>query len=230
MKKYQLIGIKNVLNKRSRPHHSYPSIHICNLPLEILLYIFSFFQNLDLTSLINMAKTCRTFKTIIYKHVLYARMVFPTMHSFQKYTEYHLPHLGLKFQLTAPSDCVNYLQSVVLVNPPVRPRKDMGTNIAGSYIIDDNDCDIKRSGLSYEDFLRSFNAILKEAYGLKSITINEISPHFAFPDTWDDDKGGLSKFRKRGQKMKKTLNKLQLSTQSGWTVPFRLGHISGILA
>ncbi|KAG7193554.1 uncharacterized protein KQ657_000623 [Scheffersomyces spartinae] len=177
-----------------------------------------------------MAKTCRTFKTIIYKHVLYARMVFPTMHSFQKYTEYHLPHLGLKFQLTAPSDCVNYLQSVVLVNPPVRPRKDMGTNIAGSYIIDDNDCDIKRSGLSYEDFLRSFNAILKEAYGLKSITINEISPHFAFPDTWDDDKGGLSKFRKRGQKMKKTLNKLQLSTQSGWTVPFRLGHISGILA
>lgn len=109
----------------------------------------------------------------------------------------------------------------------MKSRKDMGTNIAGSYTIDDA-CDSDRSGLSYEDFLSSFNAILKEAYGLKSITINEISPHFAFPDTWEDEKT-LSKFRRKGQKMKKTLNRLQLSTQSGWTVPFRLSHISGIL-
>ena len=89
MKKYQLIGRKKVFTK-SKTSVSYPTAHLCSLPVEILLEIFNCFEN-DLKTLLKLSLVCNKFHLIINKNFLYNNIIITTPRRFSKFSQTHLP-------------------------------------------------------------------------------------------------------------------------------------------
>lgn len=217
MKNYQLIGRKKIV-ARVQPK-LYPALHLHSLPYEILLNIF---QNVASSgALVAVAAACRKFHNIVCKNFLYKNITFLNTAHFLLFASAHLPRKNLfsrRLGLSEPSSMINYIRSVHFVNPPTRSKNTGLTQIAGSYSIQSvND------GVSeYTDFLYHFKLLLTECYGLKEVHISEISPQFAFPPDFGSD--SKNKFKQRPPK--RHIEKIVLTAQSGWTIPFKLDHVS----
>jgi hypothetical protein len=81
----------------------------------------------------------------------------------------------------------------------------------------------RNASLDYDEFITFFLGLLHEGFGIKTITLSEIPPQFAFPDIAIKKDGFLRR------KVSRTLENLILSSQTGWSIPFRFQHISSIL-
>lgn len=227
MKKYQLIGRKKIFDRK--PNHinvTYSTNHLISLPLEILLIIF---DQINFTDYINISLTCKKLKNLIYKFFLYYLISFTSSEKFYLFAINHLPlwknsRLGKRLGLNDVSSQINYIHHVTFVNPPKCKTDSESIKIAGSYDIES----IKQRNdfLDYNEFVENFTTLLKEGYGIKSLTINEISPHFSFPSVLIKKYTGL--FRK--SPVSRSLDVLKLSTQSGWSLPFKFEHISTIVS
>lgn len=238
MKKYQLIGRKNIFVrlKPSAKLVTYPYLHLCSLPVEILLAIFAQFddpENPSYTTLVNLALTCKKFQAIVYKHIFYHHVLLKSPAVFFKFCERHLApnHASSK---------INYIKLLVVKNPPIRDSSNFKLKIAGHYKFEQ----FSNGNLGYADFLGCLAHLMNEAYGLKVLSISEISPDFGFPvdtsGTHGSSSGSSSSSASAslnfasiwGPKKKpilrnsRTLQKLVLKTQSGWSIPFRLSNIS----
>lgn len=216
MKKYQLIGRRKPSNKIRTPEYS--RIHIHSLPLEILIGIFNHLSD-DVHQLVNLSYVCQKFKSIINKYYLYREIKFHSISSFAKFTDRHLPNR--LFGMYDTSANISLIQSVEFNDPPIKESDHLKTKIAGSYDVES----IKKSRHenNFNGFTNGLSLLLQEDFNLKSVTITEISPHFQF----DDVKPSLLNRGKRN--LNRQLDNLVLKTQSGWSIPFKLNHISLIL-
>ncbi|RLV90868.1 hypothetical protein JA1_004254 [Spathaspora sp. JA1] len=216
MKKYQLIGRRKFSFSPKRPIQ-YPLLHLCSLPLEILIQIFQNFSQ-DTKSLLILSLVCKRFHIIINKHFLYVTITFKKPSTFYKFSVSHLLH--------EPSSNINYLQKVELMNPQIRDSSKYKTRIAGSYAVESDNRTANQ--LNYNDFITSIKGLLGQAFGLKCLILSEISPEFIFPLETQSNTTGLRLLGKKKNipKSKRTLNNLILRTQSGWSIPFKQGHLS----
>lgn len=217
MKNYQLIGRKKVVTRHSP--HSYPVLHLHSLPYEILYLIF---HNLPLDSLVAMAVTCRKFHNIICKNFLYNAIKFYSTSHFLKFALAHLPKktsFSRRLGLQEPSSMINFIRSVHFVNPPTNNRKTCSTQIAGTYSVESVNDGVSQ----YTEFLHYFNCLLSNCYGLKEVQISEISPQFAFPPDLPSSPTFKNKFRKSTHRH---IDRIVLTAQSGWTIPFKLDHVA----
>ncbi|GEQ67175.1 hypothetical protein JCM33374_g838 [Metschnikowia sp. JCM 33374] len=225
MKKYQLIGRKKVASNR-RNLGTYPPLHLCSLPFEILLQIFSCAQ-LDTCDLLSLALSCFKFNTVISKFFLYRKLRFQSTSKFNSFAQAHLPHkissLARRFIPSEPSGKINFITSVHFVNPPTYSNFNSSTNIAGSYAVD-----TQESGTpEYRYFMKSLRSLLNEAYGLKEVKVSEISPQFQFSPEFLESGSSLGlKSRLKNSKQARCLDRLVLTAQSGWTIPFKANHLS----
>ncbi|KAM9905114.1 hypothetical protein OXX69_007306, partial [Metschnikowia pulcherrima] len=165
MKKYQLIGRKKVAVNR-RTSGSYPPLHICSLPFEILLQILTLVQ-VDIRDLLSLALTCSKFNMAISKLFLYRRLRFSSTSQFNSFAQAHLPYkassLARRFISNEPSGKINFITSVHFVNPPTYSNLNTQASIAGSYEIDTSE-----SGPpEYRYFVKGMRSLLNEAYGIK---------------------------------------------------------------
>lgn len=229
MKKYQLIGRRAAV-KQLRKSQAYPVLHICQLPYEILTFIFSCLQD-DISSILLIAATCSKFNTIVLKLWLYRLLKFKSASQFSKFSLAHLPHWGSSFAKRfiniEPSAKINFITSVHLINPPSFSNPNALTSIAGSYTVNALDGGV----LEYQHFVRDLRTLFNEAYGLKEVKISEISPRFEFSPSILNSSTTLhlmSKFKPT--KQTRCLDTLELSAQSGWMFPFKLNHLSLFLS
>lgn len=220
MKRYQLIGRKRTAERRLTPE--YKRAHIHSLPLELLIQIFSFVAH-DPSQLLNLCLVCQKFNSIISKHFLYRLIRFNDVNTFLTFTRTHLPSKR-GGGVNDISTKVNFIQAIEFVNPPIKESKDCQTKIAGSY---DVEGDIKTNNrVTFDEFTVGLRALIRDNYNLKQITITEISPQFAFDDLHDE----TSSFLKRNKRApKRTLQKLVLKAQTGWSILFKLNHLSHLL-
>lgn len=227
MKKYQLIGRKKAITK-SKGSVNYSTAHLCSLPVEILMEIFNCFEN-DLKTLLKLSLVCNKFHLIINKNFLYNNIIITTPRKFSKFSQTHLPSgsysITRRFGHNEPSNNVNLVRSVHFINPPTRNSTNRKTKIAGTYDVESVQSTDEEA--SFDDYIHSFTSLLKEAYGLKTITISEISPEFSFPhDIPCDTSSVFSSFKSK--RPPRTLGKLVLKVQSGWSRPFRTSHVSSL--
>ncbi|CUM45531.1 uncharacterized protein AC631_04706 [Debaryomyces fabryi] len=225
MKKYQLIGRKRVFTK-SKPNVNYPTAHLCSLPVEILFEIFNCFED-DLKVLLNLSLVCNKFHTIINKNFLYNNIIITTPRSFSKFSQTHLPStshsITRRFGHNEPSNNINLVKTVHFRNPPTSYSSNRTTKIAGTYDVES--VRSRDEQVSFDEYIHSFTSLLKEAYGLKTIAISEISPEFSFPnDIPFNSSSVFSSFKSK--RPSRILGKLILKAQSGWSIPFRISHIS----
>lgn len=204
---------------------SYPPLHLCLLPFEILLQILTSVQT-DINDLLLLALTCSKLNTIILKFFLYRKLRFQSTTKFNVFSQAHLPHkissLARRFISSEPSGKINFITSVHFVNPPTYSNFNTLTNIAGSYSVDT----LESGTPEYRYFVKSLRSLINEAFGLKEIKLSEISPQFQFsPEFVESSSLGL-KSRFRSHKLARCLQNLVLSAQSGWTIPFKLSHIA----
>lgn len=217
MLKYQLIGRKKVAGARKKGH-SYPPLHLCLLPYEILVYIFSCLQ--DTAALLSLAATCTKLNTILLKNFIYRRLVFSTPARFTTFALAHLPvrlSLARRFSSNEPSGKINFITAVHLVNPPTY-TPGASTQIAGSYSVDTLDLGAE----PYQLFEKCLRSLLNEAYGLREVRISEISPQFQFSPDYASSGLSALKARFKSPKQARQLDSLILLAQSGWTIPFHL--------
>ncbi|KAK6456656.1 uncharacterized protein RJT20DRAFT_33449 [Scheffersomyces xylosifermentans] len=238
MKKYQLIGRKNIF-VRQRPTKevaSYPLLHICSLPLEIILFIFAQFDSSPTSSdhlnLIHLSMTCKKFNAIANRHFIYHHIAFKTPETFYKFSEVHLaPH--------GDSNKINYTKLLEFSNPPIRDSSNLKIRIAGQYKIESFSSTSDRH--TYNDFVAFLTQMLNQSYGLSVLSFTEISPDFEFPVEASNGNnattnGSMSSFssmwsKKKSQRSnRRTLKKLILKAQSGWSIPFKFSNISLILS
>ncbi|EGV60877.1 hypothetical protein PSN45_001333 [Yamadazyma tenuis] len=218
MNRYQLIGRKTKVNRPQTPDYGPLSLH--SMPPEILIKIFSHFKN-DTLELINISLVCRKLHNIIVKNFLYKDVRFKDTNSFLKFTHAHLPNK--RYGVSETSTHVNLIRTVEFVNPPVQNSQNSRTNIAGSYSV--NVVISNNSVTNFNDFVSGVNMLLKENYNLKTIIISEISPQFLFNNI-SVDTSLLKKYKKR---QNRTLHRLVIKAQTGWSILFRVNHISKIL-
>ncbi|OBA16988.1 hypothetical protein METBIDRAFT_80156 [Metschnikowia bicuspidata var. bicuspidata NRRL YB-4993] len=225
MKKYQLIGRKKVAFNR-RTDGAYPPLHICLLPFEVLLQILSHVQK-NVNDLLLLALTCSKLNTIILKFFLYRKLSFLSALKFDSFAQAHLPHkissLARRFVSSEPSGKINFITSVHFVNPPTYSNFNAHTHIAGSYAVDTLKSDLSE----YRYFVKSLQSLLNEAFGLKEVRLSEISPQFDFAPELVESASLLGlKSRFKSHKQTRCLEKLVLTAQSGWTIPFKASHVS----
>lgn len=218
MKKYQLMGRRKVASPKSSP--KYPLLHLHSLPYEILLAIFS---QLPLETLLQLSLLCAKFHQIVSKNFVYQDVFFKLTSQFLRFAGAHLSlraSLARRFGLNEPSSMINYIRKVHFKNPPTNDIKATLTNIAGSYSVEN----VSRSTSKYDAWVTSFKCLLNEAYGLKEVTISEISPQFGFPPEFMVASTLLLtlKLTLRRQVPSRSLEKLTLTAQLGWTIPFKL--------
>lgn len=221
MKKYQLMGRRKVASPKTSP--KYPLSHLHSLPYEILLAIFS---QLPLETLLVLSLLCHKFHQIVCKNFIYQDVFFKLTSHFLRFAGAHLSlraSLARRFGLNEPSSMINYIRTVHFKNPPTNDMEASLTKIAGTYSVEN----VSRSTSKYDAWVTSFKCLLNEAYGLKEVTLSEISPQFEFPAEYMMASTLLltSKFTFRRQAPSRTLEKLTLTAQSGWTIPFKLGQM-----
>ncbi|ODV77718.1 uncharacterized protein CANTADRAFT_7218 [Suhomyces tanzawaensis NRRL Y-17324] len=222
MARYQLIGRKKVPKTKPSPV-LYHMQHICGLPHEILLQIF---DSLDERDLLNLSLTCLRFRSIINKTYLY-RHVSLTEASFSKFSLSHVrtsskSALSKKFKSTSPLSNINYIQELTLINPPIRDSADRTISIAGSYGVNSN---LKSGSQSnYQNYVSSLRNLLEDAYGLKRVSIFEISPHFEFFKDVVPVPAQKSFWKKAAPS--RSLDFVELKPQSGWSIIFKWSHIA----
>lgn len=218
MKKTQLMGRRKVANPKRNP--KYPALHIHSLPYEILIAIFSHLSS-DVQTLLLLSLTCSKFHNIVCKTFIYQDVFFKLTSHFLRFAAAHLSlraSLARRFGLNEPSSMINYIRKVHFVNPPTNDRESSLTKIAGTYSVEN----VNRGTLNYDDWVTSFKCLLNEAYGIKEVSICEISPQFEFPPEFMANPSLLSlKFTFRRQQPSRHLEKLTLTAQSGWTIPFK---------
>lgn len=216
-----------MLTKVERPAQP-ASLSLHNLPLEILLAIFDLYVS-DPKTLLRLALTCQKFNSIINKHYLYKDVVIGSVASFSKFSICHLPlftsSIAKKLKLTDPSTKINYIQTFRSIDPPTKDSVNHNIRVAGLYSVENVH---NRSSSSYQEYIECFLTLLHESYGIKTICISEISPSSTFPTeaiTSPPSQSSSLLFWKK-EKPRKVLDKLVLKTQSGWSIPFKLSHIS----
>lgn len=218
MKRYQLIGRKKTAQRRFAPE--YNKSHLHSLPLELLIQIFNHLRD-DIRQLLTLCLVCQKFNGIISKYYIYKLVRFNNIDKFLTFTHIHLPNK--RFGVSDSSTKINFIQSIEFINPPVKDSKDFKTKIAGSYDVESSSKSSNR--MTFDEFTTGLEALMREDYNLKQITILEISPQFAFDDTREE-----SSFLKKHKKMpKRTLHKLILKAQTGWSILFKLNHLSDLL-
>lgn len=219
MKKYQLMGRKSALKDLKRSA-KYPSLHLHSLPYEILLQIFSHVD--DVSDLLLLALVCSKFNTIISKTFLYQTITFKKTSQFLRFALAHLPlkNLSRRFGLNEPSGKINFIKSVHFINPPTNDDSAPQTQIAGTYSVDSVLNDLSQ----YSSFVSHLKSLLNEAYGLKEVRISEISPQFEFSLEFLLPTSSFLKFRV--PRPTRCLERIVLTAQSGWTIPFKVGHIA----
>lgn len=210
--------------KAPRRNGNYPPLHILSLPIEIILGIIGYLRD-DITSLLQLALTCSRFNSVILKMFLYELVQFKSVPRFIKFAHAHLPQRAspLRFVLSEPSSRINFIRSVHFVNPPMYDDLNPVTTIAGSYSVFALDPGIDQ----YKGFVRNLQLLLSEAYGLKELKISEILPQFKFSSEFlETPITQAIKLRFKSRPPARTLEKLCLSAQSGWSIPFRVDHVS----
>ncbi|SGZ57863.1 CIC11C00000005017 [Sungouiella intermedia] len=221
MKKYQLMGRRKVSSVPKK--HTYQPLHLHSMPYEILMQIFAEVAE-DMPSLLLLALVCSKFNNIVSKSFIYHTVKFKSTHQFAKFCQAHLPlktSLGRRFGTTEPSSKVNLIRCVHFDNPPTHDPTSL-TQIAGTYSVD------TLSGTTkYQDFVSQMKSLLNEAYGIKEVRLTEISPQFEFPlDLIQTQLFSSIKLRFKAPKPSRKIEKVVLVAQSGWKIPFKLGHIS----
>lgn len=221
MKKYQLMGRRKVAHPKNVP--KYPLLHLHSLPYEILIAIFSL---LPLETLIQLSLLCLKFHNIVCKNFIYQDVYFKLTSHFIRFADAHLSlraSLARRFGLNEPSSMINYIRKVHFVNPPTNDKEASLTLIAGTYNVEN----VNRGTSKYDAWVTSFKCLLNEAYGLKEVSITEISPLFEFPPEFMADSLLLLtlKFSFRRHAPSRTLERLLLTAQSGWTIPFKIGQM-----
>lgn len=178
----------------------------------------------DLPSLLLLALVCSKFNNIVSKNFLYRTVKFNSTHQFQKFCQAHLPlktSLGRHFGATESSSRVNFIRCVHFVNPPTNDPGSL-TQIAGTYSVD-----TLTSTTSYLDFVSQMKSLLNEAYGIKEVRLSEVSPQFEFPiDLIQTQPLSSIKLRFKAPRPARKIEKVVLAAQSGWNIPFKVGHIS----
>lgn len=178
----------------------------------------------DMHSLLLLALVCSKFNNIVSKSFLYHTVKFKSTHQFEKFCQAHLPlktSLGRRFGANESSTRVNFIRSVHFVNPPNHDPGSL-TQIAGTYSVD------TLSGTTkYQDFVTQMKILLNEGYAIKEVRLSEVSPQFQFPyDLMQTQPLSSMKLRFKGPKPSRKISKVVLEAQSGWHIPFKLGHIS----
>lgn len=223
MKKYQLMGRKKVSRTATKP--TYQPFHLHSMPYEILMQIFALVAK-DMPSLLLLALVCSKFNSIISKNFLYHTVQFKSTSQFERFAYAHLPlklSIGRRFGSTEPSPRLNYIRSVEFVSPPTNSHAMNMTQIAGTYTMDT----LSGTNTKYEDFLSNMKTLLIEAYGIKEVRLSEISPQFEFPhDLMQQSSFASIKLRFKTPKPLRSIEKIVLTAQSGWKIPFKLTHIS----
>lgn len=223
MKKYQLMGRKKVIAPASKP--AYPALHLHSMPYEILMQIFALVAE-DIPSLLLLALVCSKFNSIVSKNFLYHTVQFNSAAQFLRFAHAHLPlktSLGRRFGSTELSPRINYLRSVHFVNPPTDNRTSSQSQIAGTYKVHD----LSTTSTKFQDYVSNMKSLLVEAYGLKELRVSEISPQFEFPaELLHSSSFSHIKLRFKGAKPLRRIEKIVLTAQSGWKIPFKLGHVS----
>ncbi|KAI5965661.1 uncharacterized protein KGF55_001023 [Candida pseudojiufengensis] len=212
MRKYQLIGRKGGRSFTKKKQIQYDLLHLHSLPLEILLRIFNNLQE-DFNSLLSLALTCHKFYILICKNLLYKSIEFKTPGKFLKFSNQHLNQ--------EVSNKINYIETINFINPQIPKSSKHKITIAGSYAVESNDQTVNT--LSYSGFISSLKSLFTQAYGLRCLEFSEIAPEFAFPI---DSKSSGSIWRRKVFSAKRTLPKLVLKSQSGWSIPLRNIHLS----
>lgn len=210
--------------KARRRNVSYPSLHLLSLPIEILLRILGFLRE-DLLCLLLLALTCGKLNGVVLKMFLYELVQFKSVPRFIKFAHAHLPQRAspLRFVLSEPSSKINFIRSIHFVNPPMFNDLNPVTTIAGSYSLFALDLGIDQ----YKGFVRNLQLLLTEAYGLKELSISEILPQFKFsPEFLETSHSNSLKLRFKSSTPSRTLEKLSLTAQSGWSIPFKVDHVS----
>lgn len=237
MKRYQLIGRRRTVAQRPAPLDHGPW-HIHSLPTELLVKIFSYILNdnplsndpvndnancnNNINDLLTLSLVCHRFHNIISKYLLYKRIQFRDMDKFLQFTKVHLPNKP--FGINDISTKVNFIQDIEFINPPIKNSKDHKMKIAGSYDVETRDKSSNQ--ITFEEFNGGLKSLINDNYNLKQIIISEISPQFVFDDLHEES----SSFLKRHKpKPKRSLQKLVLKAQSGWSILFRLNHLSTFL-
>lgn len=222
MRKYQLIGRKKLFATTRLVE--YPSLHILSLPNEILFEILAYLHQ-DLKVLLALAQTCSRFRTLVNKFYLYKDVYF-TPSRFHKFLNSHLPgynsSLGKRFGWNDCSSQINLINLVHFNKPPTEKSSDDSTIISGSYNVESVHSRLKRD--AYSEFVQGLRYLLKEGFGIKSVTLSEVAPEFKFPhdSTQGSKVSGFSKLARSSR----TLKHLVISSQDGWSIPFNYAHIS----
>ncbi|QRG39252.1 hypothetical protein FDK38_003683 [Candidozyma auris] len=222
MKKYQLMGRRKVAaSKPGSP--KYPLLHLHSLPYEILSLIFGYLAS-DIATLLRLSMVCQKFHNIVCKNYVYHSVIFKSTAHFLRFAAIHLSSrtsLARRFGFNEPSSMINYLRKVYFVNPPTNNSASSSTKIAGTYNVEN----VNRSSSMYDTWVTHFKCLLNEAYGLKEVVISEISPQFEFPIEFMAPTSS-PKFPFKRQAPARTLERLVLTAQSGWTIPFKVGQMS----
>lgn len=210
--------------KAPRTTKNYPPLHILSLPVEILIRVLNYLRD-DIATLLLLALTCSKFNSVILKMFLYELVQFKSVPRFIKFAHAHLPQRAspLRFVLSEPSSRINFIRSIHFVNPPMYDDLNPVTTIAGSYSVFALDPGIDQ----YKGFVRNLQLLLSEAYGLKELKISEILPQFKFSSEFLETPLTQSlKLKFKSRPPVRTLDKLCLSAQSGWSIPFKVDHVS----
>lgn len=223
MRNYQLMGRKKVV-AGLRKRNAYPLLHLHLMPLEILSQIFHNLKD-DVGSLLLLALLCSKFNNIVCKNFLYHLIVFRTIDQFTRFAHAHLPQKTSlrRFGSTEPSTKINYIRSVHFINPPTASSTNTLTSIAGIYEVDT----LGSVPVDYQSFVTHFRTLLNEAFGIKEVIISEILPKFEFlGDLLVPSSTSSLKLRFKSPRPARCLEKLVLTAQSGWNIPFKPVHIA----
>lgn len=214
--------MRNIFRRpeKTRKTREYPAGHVHSLPLELLLEVLNLVENSP-KALLNLSLTCSKMNQVVNEYYLYKRASFRDTEAFIKYCDSHVPstHLGTsitkRFSISRRGIKVAYLTQLRLTNPPGRSIDNHSTKIAGSYDVESkSSLDAQKVFDAYQNLLI---ALLSQAKCLQDIKITEISPMFEFLPTTYKTK-------------RRNLRSLELSVQSGWSLPFKVLHIAPFLA
>lgn len=224
---------------------SYKAAHLHSLPYEILVEIFQYLHD-DLKSLLLLSLTCSKFNSIVNKNLMYREVRLNGVRNFRRFTSVHIPMMTLskRFSLSSqllqsqqqqlnPSSKINLIYELEVSNPPTKAAGNVKTTIAGSYNIEGITGSNHSKDTDHKDYVNSLVNILRESYSLKILVISEISPLFSFPESHHHElspSSGNSFFLswKHRNPPKRSLDKLVLKSQSGWSIPFKYSHISSL--
>lgn len=227
----QLIGWKRPFTKTPRQTTNYPAHHICSLPPEILDRVVLL---LPLKALLALAATCTKLYKFVCKKFLYQDVVLKSPLAVALFASHHLPSGAkpmhrIRSTPNEASKMINYIQSVHFVNPPSRVSPHTTIKIVGTYDVGGEIG--KNDPTSFMEWSESVKVLCTECFGLKTLTITDISPSFAFESFDDTHVLSLQKslsFWKKTKTPKRSLQTLVLKAQSGWLIPFKFELLAGL--